>query len=276
VDSGRLPEHRPERGYGRWFLRADVDLLVKTSLRGHGPLGHDLPRRTLASRGASVGFGVTADREDVLVGAERIRVDKEGGLVARYRPSDRSLLSPRSVAAGGTSSRRRISGGGQSRIVMRDRHFVAPQDRLLTTRDVAEMLELPETTIRAMTQDGRLRSVKLGQAVRFRRQDVTAFVRAAAGEEEPEPPPAEIVVSPARFAVAAGDERIEVAADSFEVVGGATVVLRDPDESLVAVFAPGEWQWVNRIAPATPKQDSPSAQRGPAPRASEQPEAMPQ
>ncbi len=31
----------------------------------------------------------------------------------------------------------------------------------------------------------------------------------------------------ARFAVASGDERIEVAADSFEVVGGGTLILQD-------------------------------------------------
>jgi excisionase family DNA binding protein len=160
--------------------------------------------------------------------------------------------------------------------MMADRHsLVAPQDRLLTTRDVAELLEMPETTIRAMTRDGRLRSVKLGQAVRFRRQDVDAFVRAAAGEEELAPPPAEIVLSPARFAVAAGDERIEVAADSFEVVGGGTLVLRDPDESLVAVFAPGEWQWVNRIAAARLEHESLSTRRATTQPSSETPETMP-
>jgi len=123
--------------------------------------------------------------------------------------------------------------------------LVAQRDRLLTSRDVALMLDLPETTIRAMTADGRICSVKLGQSVRFRRQDVEALIRAAAGEEEPEVP-AEVTVPLSRYVVAAGAERVEVFADAFEVTSGGTLVLKDPDENLVAIFAPQQWQWINR------------------------------
>src|SRR5438132_366042 len=56
VYSGRLEEHRAERGYGRWFMRAEVEALVKASLRGDGPLGDDPPRRTFASEGVAIGF----------------------------------------------------------------------------------------------------------------------------------------------------------------------------------------------------------------------------
>jgi excisionase family DNA binding protein len=107
------------------------------------------------------------------------------------------------------------------------------------------MLKLPETTIRAMTADGRICSVKLGQSVRFRRQDVEALIRAAAGEPEPEEAQ-ETTVPLSRFVVAAGEERVEVSADAFEVTSGGTLVLRDPDENLVAIFAPEHWQWINR------------------------------
>jgi excisionase family DNA binding protein len=53
------------------------------------------------------------------------------------------------------------------------------QDRLLTIKDVVRKLRYSEKTIRRLIRSGRLRAVKIGRCYRFRREDVTEFVRSA-------------------------------------------------------------------------------------------------
>jgi excisionase family DNA binding protein len=50
---------------------------------------------------------------------------------------------------------------------------------LLTARDVATMLALSTHSVLDMAQDGRLSSLKLGHAVRFKRSDIEAYIEAS-------------------------------------------------------------------------------------------------
>jgi predicted DNA-binding transcriptional regulator AlpA len=59
-------------------------------------------------------------------------------------------------------------------------------EKLLTAKDVAEMLQMSEFWVYQHANGSRrpyLKRIKLGKAVRFRREDVLALVRAA--EDEP-------------------------------------------------------------------------------------------
>jgi excisionase family DNA binding protein len=125
--------------------------------------------------------------------------------------------------------------------------LVPPEQRLLTTRDVSELLGVSESAVRSMTGDGRLVSVKFGQAVRFRRQDIEAFIRSAAGDEERDEPEVEVATPPQQWLVAAGEERVEISAESFEVMSEGTLVFRSSDGGFVALFPPDEWRWMRRI-----------------------------
>lgn len=49
-------------------------------------------------------------------------------------------------------------------------------ENLLTTKDVMEMLKVSRVTLHRMRKDG-LKSVKIGDLVRFRPEDVKKFVR---------------------------------------------------------------------------------------------------
>ena len=51
-------------------------------------------------------------------------------------------------------------------------------ERLLTTRDVAEMLRLHEKTVRRMVREGRLPCLRLGRAVRFKVDDILRWLSA--------------------------------------------------------------------------------------------------
>ena len=54
------------------------------------------------------------------------------------------------------------------------------QDTLLTTKQVAEMLQVSPCTVRRMSYDGKLRSLKLGyRSMRFSADAVADFVREA-------------------------------------------------------------------------------------------------
>lgn len=58
----------------------------------------------------------------------------------------------------------------------RSRHTVS---RLLTTREVAELLQVTPDTVRELKQRGKLRAVQVGeQSPRFRESDVAAFIEA--------------------------------------------------------------------------------------------------
>lgn len=50
------------------------------------------------------------------------------------------------------------------------------QDALLTPDEVAEILRVKPARVLEAARDGRLRAVKWGKFVRFRRQDVDKFV----------------------------------------------------------------------------------------------------
>lgn len=82
VDSGRLPAHRPDGGYGRCYVRADVDALIESSLRGSGPTGRARPRRRLVRDGAAVGFAVVTGREELFVSADHLDVTEAAHLIA--------------------------------------------------------------------------------------------------------------------------------------------------------------------------------------------------
>lgn len=62
---------------------------------------------------------------------------------------------------------------------------------LLTRREVAEILRLKETTIKAKTARGEIPSVKMGRAVRYRPQDIHRYVvehtREISGTSSPGP-----------------------------------------------------------------------------------------
>jgi len=50
------------------------------------------------------------------------------------------------------------------------------QDALLTPDEVAEILRVKPARVLEAARDGRLRAVKWGKFVRFRRQDVDTFI----------------------------------------------------------------------------------------------------
>ncbi len=56
-------------------------------------------------------------------------------------------------------------------------------DRLLTYADLERWLGLTERTLRRRVKDGSLRSIRIGGAIRFRREDVKAFIRDNASKE---------------------------------------------------------------------------------------------
>ena len=58
-----------------------------------------------------------------------------------------------------------------AQILTEDRH-----DALLTPDEVAEILRVKTARVREAARDGRLRAVKWGKFVRFRRQDVDTFI----------------------------------------------------------------------------------------------------
>jgi excisionase family DNA binding protein len=52
--------------------------------------------------------------------------------------------------------------------------------RLLTVDDVAEILRVSPDSVYDYARDGRLASIRFGRSVRFRPEDVEAFITAAA------------------------------------------------------------------------------------------------
>ena len=58
-----------------------------------------------------------------------------------------------------------------AQILTEDRH-----DALLTPDEVAEILRVKPARVLEAARDGRLRAVKWGKFVRFRRQDVDTFI----------------------------------------------------------------------------------------------------
>jgi hypothetical protein len=82
VDTGRLETHRGEQVYDRWYLRSEIDAMVKASLRGVGPRARDRPLRTYKREGTPIGYGVTLDDSEVLVHAASIQTSAQGNLNA--------------------------------------------------------------------------------------------------------------------------------------------------------------------------------------------------
>lgn len=58
----------------------------------------------------------------------------------------------------------------------RARAYPADGERLLTTKDVAELFGVSPATVRRLVSSGQLARVKVGGSVRFDAGDVTAFV----------------------------------------------------------------------------------------------------
>lgn len=77
------------------------------------------------------------------------------------------------VAAQGGTARNRLGEGA----AVGDGGDMAPPNEalVLTTRQVAKLLQVSERTVRAMVADGRLPAVKLGSATRIPRGDVEAL-----------------------------------------------------------------------------------------------------
>jgi excisionase family DNA binding protein len=51
-----------------------------------------------------------------------------------------------------------------------------PIEKLITARDVADLLSLSTHSVLDMAQDGRLKSFKIGGAVRFRESEIAAYI----------------------------------------------------------------------------------------------------
>jgi predicted DNA-binding transcriptional regulator AlpA len=61
---------------------------------------------------------------------------------------------------------------------------------LMTVKDVATLTKIKPATLHLWYREGRgPRAMKLGKALRYRRQDVDAFMAAAMGEPPPSPMP---------------------------------------------------------------------------------------
>jgi len=59
------------------------------------------------------------------------------------------------------------------------------KDTLLTTKQVAELLQVSPCTVRKLSGRGRLKSVKLGyRSLRFRADAIADFVREAGGHAQ--------------------------------------------------------------------------------------------
>lgn len=58
-----------------------------------------------------------------------------------------------------------------------------PYDCLLTYADLERWLGLTERTLRRRVKDGSLKAIRIGGAIRFRREDVEAFIRDNASKE---------------------------------------------------------------------------------------------
>lgn len=58
---------------------------------------------------------------------------------------------------------------------------------LLTVREVAQICRVHEVTIRRHIRQGLLRSVRVGRAVRIRREDLDGYVECATGDESARP-----------------------------------------------------------------------------------------
>lgn len=76
------------------------------------------------------------------------------------------------VAAQGGTARNQLGDGAA---VGDGGDMASPEALLLTTRQVAKLLQVSERTVRAMVADGRLSAVKLGSATRIPRGDVEAL-----------------------------------------------------------------------------------------------------
>lgn len=59
-------------------------------------------------------------------------------------------------------------------------------EKLLTAEEAAEILNLSKSMVYLLSSTGRLRRVKIGNALRFRREDLVSFVERHT-EEEREP-----------------------------------------------------------------------------------------
>jgi excisionase family DNA binding protein len=66
-----------------------------------------------------------------------------------------------------------------------DRLAAAGPDRLLDAGEVAEMLRVPQRWVRDATRDGRLPHVKLGRHVRYRREELLAYIAENANRGRP-------------------------------------------------------------------------------------------
>ena len=66
---------------------------------------------------------------------------------------------------------------GVSAATMSDlEHHVALFEPLLTANDLAELLECVPATVRNYAREGRLRSIRLGATIRFRKCDLSALL----------------------------------------------------------------------------------------------------
>lgn len=59
-------------------------------------------------------------------------------------------------------------------------------DNLLTIQQVMDRLKLGRSTVYRLIDAGKLRPVKIGKALRFREQDIQAFISSLSGEN-PQP-----------------------------------------------------------------------------------------
>lgn len=58
-------------------------------------------------------------------------------------------------------------------------------DRLLTAKEVAELLAVPESWVREATRDGRLPHINLGRYRRYSREAIDAWLNEQAGGLQP-------------------------------------------------------------------------------------------
>jgi len=59
------------------------------------------------------------------------------------------------------------------------------EEELLTVKEVAEWLRLTPRTIYSWVKQGRLKVYRIGKQLRFRREEINAFLRGYHGEENP-------------------------------------------------------------------------------------------
>jgi excisionase family DNA binding protein len=72
-------------------------------------------------------------------------------------------------------------------------------DKLLTTRELVDMLQLDRVTIYKMVKEGELPSLRVGGQWRFSEEAIGAWLRGRRGEAIPEPTPVALEPDPAQF-----------------------------------------------------------------------------